>query len=72
LSKRQNIFPANKLAQWLVKYLEEPLFRAEMVKTRINIAGKTGGSLWAIWAIAVYGVVFMVFCLLWFILYIID
>lgn len=50
------------LREWMEKNLQEPFFKAEMVKTRINVAEGAEENLGTVKAMAVFGTLYMSFC----------
>ena len=60
------------LGEWLEKNLQDPFFRAEMVKAQVNVVEGAERNLAGIKAMAVFGTVYMTFCVYWFAKYIAD
>lgn len=60
------------LGEWLEKNLQDPFFRAEMVKAQVNVVEGAERNLAAIKAMAVFGAVYMTFCVYWFAKYIVG
>jgi len=61
----------NMLTEWLEKNLEEPFFRAEMVKAQTDIVQDADLNLGTVKAMAFFGTVYMVFCVFWYAKYIV-
>lgn len=54
------------LGEFLEKNLQEPFFMAEMHKVQMSAARETDENLVTIKALAVFGAVYMSFCVYWF------
>lgn len=54
------------LGEWLENNLQDPFFRAEMVKVQVNVVEGAERNLASIKAMAVFGTVYMTFCAYWF------
>lgn len=54
------------LKEWLERNLQDPFFRAEMVKTGINVAEGADQNLRTVSAMAFFGAIYMVFCVFWY------
>ncbi|MFZ5647507.1 MAG: hypothetical protein ACOY30_07810 [Bacillota bacterium] len=58
------------LKEWLERNLQEPFFRAEMVKAGINVVERADQNLGTIKAMAFCGAIYMAFCVFWYAKYI--
>lgn len=59
------------LKEWIEKNLQRPFYQAEILKAQINIAESGEGNLCTVKVMAVYGAVYMSFCVYWFFKYIV-
>lgn len=59
------------LKEWLEKNLQEPFFLAEMARAEASLAQDGEAGLGTVKAVAVFGAVYMTFCLYWFAKYIV-
>ncbi|MFZ5651709.1 MAG: hypothetical protein ACOY4I_12750 [Bacillota bacterium] len=58
------------LKEWLERNLQDPFFRAEMVKAGINVAEGADKNLGTVSAMAFFGAIYMAFCVFWYAKYI--
>ena len=58
------------LNEWVERNLQDPFFRAEMVKAEINLVKDADSNLGTVKAMAVFGSAYMAFCVYSYIRYI--